>query len=112
MGFKHNRLSRKKYAALRLGVFERDGWKCRRCAIGVEKAILEADHIVPRSRGGKDAAENLITLCRDCHRAKTEYRLRITGDAKNATFEATPHSHKMREFPALNWRAGVKSEAS
>jgi hypothetical protein len=31
---------------------------------------LEVDHIVPRSRGGADIDENLITACEDCNRSK------------------------------------------
>ena len=32
---------------------------------------LEADHIVPLHRGGKDEWSNLQSLCKDCHAAKT-----------------------------------------
>jgi 5-methylcytosine-specific restriction endonuclease McrA len=31
----------------------------------------EVDHIVPLSRGGTDALENLQSLCAQCHEAKT-----------------------------------------
>lgn len=52
---------------LRKQVFERDGYRCRQCD-GWED--LEADHIVPWSRGGKHELANLQTLCGRCNRAK------------------------------------------
>jgi HNH endonuclease len=54
-------------AALRKQVFERDGYRCRQCD-GWED--LEADHVVPWSRGGKHELGNLQTLCGRCNRAK------------------------------------------
>ncbi|MXV62469.1 HNH endonuclease [Natronorubrum sp. JWXQ-INN-674] len=43
----------------------RDGYACRRC--GADDRTLQAHHIVPRSAGGPDDLENLITVCRPCH---------------------------------------------
>lgn len=34
-------------------------------------AATEVDHIVPRSRDGSDADENLQALCKSCHSRKT-----------------------------------------
>jgi ribosomal protein S14 len=39
--------------------------RCQLC--GAEKP-LEVAHIVPYSRGGADSPENLLVLCRNCHR--------------------------------------------
>jgi len=46
-------------------VFARDRW-CICC--GSPYGLPEA-HVVPRSQGGLGIAENVVTLCRDCHRA-------------------------------------------
>lgn len=35
-----------------------------------ETANLSMDHIIPRSRGGGDTGENLITVCRSCNSSK------------------------------------------
>lgn len=32
---------------------------------------LETDHVVPLHRGGKDEWNNLQSLCKECHAAKT-----------------------------------------
>jgi len=49
---------------LRQQVLERDGWRCQHCG---RSTALQVHHIRSRSRQGDDAAENLITLCADCH---------------------------------------------
>ncbi|NBW09689.1 MAG: HNH endonuclease [Caulobacteraceae bacterium] len=40
---------------------------CRHCGA----AASQVDHIVPLSRGGTDARENLQPLCHSCHSKKT-----------------------------------------
>jgi len=50
-------------------VFERDGWQCVKCG---KRGRLECDHVVPRQAGGSDNMDNLQTLCRNCHIAKTK----------------------------------------
>lgn len=32
--------------------------------------LMTKDHIMPRSRGGKDAIDNLQTMCRECNQSK------------------------------------------
>jgi hypothetical protein len=45
-------------------IFTRDGWRCRTCGT-IER--LQVDHVIPRSRGGSNADENLQTLCQPCN---------------------------------------------
>jgi 5-methylcytosine-specific restriction endonuclease McrA len=58
------RLNPDSYRRLRTDVLERDGWRCQNC--GTSES-LQVHHIRSRSALGHDAAENLITLCPDCH---------------------------------------------
>lgn len=54
----------------RYAVFERDGYRCRICGRGADDVMLHIDHIVPVSRGGKNAMSNLRVLCADCNHGK------------------------------------------
>lgn len=47
------------------------GWyKCVHCGKSFRKDSIEIDHILPRSRGGGNNAQNLQCLCRKCNRSK------------------------------------------
>ncbi|MCF7811579.1 HNH endonuclease [bacterium] len=62
---------------LRFEVFKRDGFKCAYCGRTPPSVTLEADHIDPKSKGGKDDINNLITACFDCNRGKTNIPLNV-----------------------------------
>lgn len=55
-------------ADLRMQIFERDDYTCRYC--GERGVRLEADHVVPVSKGGSDDPANLVTACFPCNRSK------------------------------------------
>ena len=59
------RVNAEQYEKLRLGVLNRDGWRCQSCG---SMTNLDVHHARRRSDLGDDAQENLITLCRRCHR--------------------------------------------
>jgi len=53
---------------LKLKTLERDHFICQKCKLEDKTGIkLEAHHITPLYKGGKDELDNLITLCFDCH---------------------------------------------
>lgn len=53
------------YYDVRYFVFARDEYTCQVCKR--KNKILHTHHIVYRSEGGTDRADNLITVCTDCH---------------------------------------------
>lgn len=57
-------LTKREWRALHQIVAERDGKHCRNCK--TERG-LDLHHVIFRSLGGKDVAENLILLCQRCH---------------------------------------------
>lgn len=44
---------------------------CKMCG----SVAVDIHHIIPKGRGGKDEAENLIALCRDCHTLAHEHKI-------------------------------------
>jgi len=58
--------------ALRWQVFQRDQWRCVSCGrTSHNGAILQVDHILPRSLGGGDMIDNFQTLCDVCNLGKS-----------------------------------------
>lgn len=51
---------------VRYFVFARDNYTCQCCGKSKDK-ILHIHHILYESQGGTDRADNLITVCSDCH---------------------------------------------
>ncbi len=54
----------------RRNVFRRDNHTCQYC--GKHGGDLTLDHITPRSRGGKNSWENIVTACRECNSRKRD----------------------------------------
>lgn len=51
---------------------KRDGHLCQPCLMaGRPTPAKQVDHITPRAQGGTDDLDNLQSICRDCHNAKT-----------------------------------------
>ena len=61
---------RTRVALNRRAIFLRDGHRCQYCGATAENI----DHVVPRSRGGVHAWENVVAACRPCN-ARKEDRL-------------------------------------
>jgi len=51
---------------LRIATLMRDGYECTQCK--KKNTHFDAHHIVWKEHGGKDTIDNLITLCKSCHR--------------------------------------------
>ncbi len=58
----------KKVILSRKNILRRDGHKCMYC--GATSTSLTVDHIMPKSRGGEDSWENLISACLRCNNRK------------------------------------------
>ena len=65
-----DRLPIEEWYRIRKSVFEFDAFTCQYC--GAENTILECDHMIPISRGGKNITDNLITACLPCNRSKRD----------------------------------------
>ncbi|MBQ8339081.1 MAG: HNH endonuclease [Clostridia bacterium] len=52
---------------MRFSIYQRDGYRCRKCGVSGRHAQLEVDHIIPIAKGGKSTYNNLQTLCHKCN---------------------------------------------
>jgi hypothetical protein len=53
---------------MRASVIARDGLTCVYCDRAVP--VPHLDHVLPRSRGGRNTPENLVVSCKPCNSAK------------------------------------------
>jgi 5-methylcytosine-specific restriction endonuclease McrA len=66
-------------------IYKRDDHECQYC--GTTKD-LTLDHVIPRSKGGQDTWENLVTCCIKCNLKKGDKLLSET----NMTLKKTPEA--------------------
>ena len=61
-------------------IFKHDDYRCVICGLGEKNGVeIHADHIVPRSKGGKAEVENGQTLCTKHNNLKKAYNQTETG---------------------------------
>ena len=93
------------YQNTRQMVLARDKHKCQLCKGKSKCAQLEVHHIVFRSVGGSDEPENLITLCKDCHKdlhadkIETKLKGKKMSSLKHATQMNIIRSQLMKNHP-------------
>ena len=76
-------------------LFARDEHMCMYC--GVETRNLTRDHLVPKSRGGRDAWENVVAACYKCNHRKGNRLLEESG----MDLLALPYVPNFAEYLAL-----------
>ena len=57
----------------------RDGLICRYCGCSVKPHTFVLDHVLPRSRGGRDGLSNRVVACHACDRRKADRLLSELG---------------------------------
>ncbi len=67
----------------RHNIMKRDGNRCLYCG---SNHNLTIDHVLPRSRGGRDTWENLATACNECNVRKGD----LTPDEANMELSQEP----------------------
>jgi 5-methylcytosine-specific restriction endonuclease McrA len=67
---RYDRTPRASVRLTRRNLMFRDAHQCQYCGKRPNLRELNIDHVVPRSRGGDDSWENLVTACRVCNLRK------------------------------------------
>ena len=99
-------------------VLNRDGYKCQCCKGKHKDSKLEVHHIIFRSEGGSDEAENLITLCHTCHKAlhdgkiKPDFKGKKKGHLKYATQMNSIRCQLLKHYPDAIETFGMVTKAN
>lgn len=76
----------------RKNIYERDNHTCQYCGKKFGTEDLNIDHVIPRSKGGKNTWENLVCSCIKCNRRKKDDTLKESG----MKLLSKPHKPKPR----------------
>ncbi len=95
------------YYDVRYFVFARDNYTCQVCK--KLNKILHTHHLVYKSKGGSDRADNLITVCTDCHSSENHkesgilynwmFKHKKVKQYKEATFMNIIRKRTFRKYP-------------
>ncbi len=89
----------------RKNVLKRDNYECQYC--GARDRPMTVDHIIPKTRGGKDEWTNLVCACVKCNNKKGDRTLKEAGmkllkkPRKPTRFHIMFSSGKL---PDINWK--------
>ncbi len=99
-------------------VLNRDNYTCQYCKGKNKDSKLEVHHIIYRSKGGSDEADNLITLCHTCHKAlhngiiKVNLAGKVKGNLKYATQMNSIRKQLFRLYPSAIETFGYVTKAN
>lgn len=99
-------------------VLNRDGYTCKCCHGKHKDSKLEVHHIVYRSHGGSDDAENLVTLCHTCHKALHDGKInpdltgKTSGTLKYATQMNSIRKQLLQAYPEAVETFGYVTKAN
>lgn len=68
---RYERMRRITVRLTRRNIMLRDEHQCQYCAKHLPVRELNIDHVLPKSRGGPDRWDNLVTACRPCNLRKS-----------------------------------------
>jgi 5-methylcytosine-specific restriction endonuclease McrA len=69
---RYRKVPQKRHVVTRRSIFSRDRNICQYCAVVFPTVKLTLDHVLPRSRGGRETWENLVTCCHSCNHRKAD----------------------------------------
>jgi len=99
---------RARTALTRRAVFARDDWACQYCG----KTAENVDHVIPRSKGGEHAWENVVASCRRCNQRK-ENRMAHEVGLRLRTQPRAPRDGLLLSLGRLEpeWEAYLRTSA-
>jgi 5-methylcytosine-specific restriction endonuclease McrA len=75
----YNDVPKQQVRLSRKNIYERDGYTCQYCGVKAKIRELNIDHVVPRSKGGRNSWTNLVCSCIKCNSRKADKSLAESG---------------------------------
>ncbi|MCS6953305.1 MAG: HNH endonuclease [Bryobacteraceae bacterium] len=93
----------------RKNILMRDRYTCQYCGRTLPSSELTLDHVIPRSRGGETAWENLVTCCHDCNNRKgnrtpEEAGMKLTRLPRPFTLHTSRHIMRQLAHADERWK--------
>ena len=97
------------WSILEKRVFKRDKFICQSCELFCKDtpALLSAHHVLPRSKGGSNILDNLITLCRTCHDEIEDLGFKNKFQIVGYKSDSTKKIYPTGESPVSDWHKKV-----
>ena len=105
----YRRIPRQTRALSRKNILMRDRYTCQYCHRVLPSADLTLDHVVPRSRSGESAWENLVACCHGCNNRKggrtpEEAGMKLARQPKPFSLHTSRHLMRMLGKGEAQWR--------
>jgi 5-methylcytosine-specific restriction endonuclease McrA len=105
----YRRIPHQTRALSRKNILMRDRYTCQYCLSTLPSSDLTLDHVVPRSRSGETAWENLVTCCHACNNRKgnrtpEEAGMRLTRQPRPFSLHTSRHLMRLLAKADDQWR--------
>ena len=97
----YDKVYKKDVKLTKRNIYIRDGYKCQYTGKKVKESESDIDHIVPRSKGGRNSWENLVVCSKEINRMKANRTPEQAG-LKLIKKPTKPDSDRMLIDPKIN----------
>src|SRR5713101_4315953 len=105
----YRRIPHQTRALSRKNILMRDRYTCQYCHRTLPSGELTLDHVVPRSRAGESAWENLVACCNPCNNRKgsrtpDEANMKLSRDPKPFNLHTSRHLMRLLAKSDDQWQ--------
>jgi 5-methylcytosine-specific restriction endonuclease McrA len=105
----YRRIPRQTRALSRKNILMRDRYTCQYCHRTMPSGELTLDHVIPRSRAGESAWENLVACCHFCNnhkgsRTPEEAGMKLLRQPRPFSLHTSRHLMRMLGNGEAQWR--------
>lgn len=106
----YNKVPKSEVRLSRKNIYERDRYTCQYCGEKLPSSKLNIDHVVPKSKGGRNSWDNLVCACIKCNTRKADKSLAESGmkllhkpykPKMSFKFKLPPGSPRYRDWDAF-----------